>query len=102
MALSKTAAIREARGFVGLPIRRSATDYVVYGPWDDGDPHGPSTEFQADSYPKAIAARTRWVARIALALMGRLDGDAKSTIEYESDRGYGSRVEDLVNAALAG
>lgn len=102
MALSKTAAIREARGLVGLPIRRSATDYVVYGPWDDSDPHGPSTEYQADSYHKAAAARTRWVARVALGLMGRLGADAKSTIEYESYRGYSNRVEDLVSAALAG
>lgn len=68
--LSKTAALREAQAACGTPIRRSSTDYVCYVPYYDSDPSGPSTELQANSYPKIIAARAHKVASIALAIMG--------------------------------
>lgn len=100
MSLSRTAAIREARRIVSPPARRSATDFIVYGPRDDGDPHGQRAAIRADGCHKAAAARTRWVARVALALMGRLDAAARSVIEHESHSGHSNRVEDLVAAAL--
>lgn len=97
-ALSKTVAIRAARTFVSAPHRRSSTDYVVYGPYRSSDPHGPSTEHQSDSYPRARAARSRWVARIALHLMGQLTEDARFAVEDGCDS-WGS-IESLVDAGL--
>jgi hypothetical protein len=70
MFMNKTAAIRKARSCVSLPQRRSSTDYVVYAPYYDSQPNGPSTEMQFDSYGRAAAVRAEKVACIALALMG--------------------------------
>jgi hypothetical protein len=100
MTLSKTAAIREARTYVSLPHRRSATDYVVYSPYRHTDPTGPSTEMQADSYPKALGRRTEQVAYIALTLMGI---DTTDVWLEAGRRGYdrdGSTVEGLVADGL--
>jgi len=68
--MSKTAALKAAQAACGRIIRRSRTDYVCFVPYYDQKPDGPSTELQADSYPKAVAMRARRVADIALALMG--------------------------------
>lgn len=68
--LSKTAALKAAQAACGRIIRRSSTDYVCFVPYYDAKPDGPSTELQADSYPKAVAMRARKVADIALTLMG--------------------------------
>jgi hypothetical protein len=99
MNMSRTNAIKMARGFVSKPHRRSVTDYVVYGPYDDSDPHGPSTEYQADSYSKAMAARSKWVARIALSLMGRLNYESEFAVEYRA-YDYNATIESLVDAGL--
>ena len=95
MALTKTAAIREARTCVSLPKRRSATDYVVYAPYYDHKPSGPSTELQSDSYPKALARRTEKVAHIALALMGVNAADL-----YLEAGHHGTTVEALVASGI--
>lgn len=97
MTTSKTAAIREARRAVSTPTRRSSTDYVVYAPYYDAQPDGPSTELQASSYPKALAMRSRKCACVALALMGKLDEEAVYAIEYMD----GGNVDALVAAGLA-
>lgn len=68
--LSKTAALKAAQAACGRIIRRSSTDYVFAVPYYDAKPDGPSTELQADSYPKAVAMRARRVADITLTLMG--------------------------------
>ena len=68
--MSKTAALKAPQAACGGIIRRSSTDYVCFVPYYDAKPDGPSTELQADSYPKAVAMRARRVADIALALMG--------------------------------
>jgi hypothetical protein len=101
--LSKTAAIREARRAVGRPIRVSSTSYQVYGPYRASEPNGPSTQHNYDSYPKALAGRTVWVARVAVALMGRLTDDASMAIEWaaEDRRGDPLTVESLVEEGLA-
>ncbi len=96
MALSKTAAIKQARTFVSLPHRRSSTDYVVHAPWDSSKPHGASTELQASTYPAALAMRTRSVARVAVALMGvPYTGAMEYALAYD-----GGTVEHLVGMLL--
>lgn len=102
--LSKTAAIREAQRACGRPIRRSSTDYVCYVPYYDTDISGPSTELQADSYPKLVAYRARKVAHIALELMGACASeDERIDAECAMDRAcqWGSiSARELVDAAL--
>lgn len=94
--MTKTAAIAEARTCVSKPHRRSATDYVIYAPYYDDKPSGPSTELQADSYTKALARRTEKVAYIALAIMGVDTG----RIHLEAGRGDGATIESLVADGL--
>lgn len=100
--MSKTAAIREATGYVS--IAGSGTSYHVYGPYDSGNPRGPSTEVTADSYSKALRIRTAWRARIALALMGRLDADTRydvdDAMEYPTSAMVGDGVANVVNFVL--
>jgi hypothetical protein len=102
--LSKTAALREAQGACGKPIRRSSTDYVCYVPYDRID--GPSTELQANSYPSIVAHRARKVARLALVLMGAIkteedDIDAECAMEAACEWGNGSAAAScLVEAAV--
>lgn len=103
--LSKTAALREAQAACGKIIRRSSTDYVCYVPYYDTDISGPSTELQADSYPKLVAHRARKVAHIAIELMGvcaneeqRIDADWG----MEKATNWGTiSARALVDAALA-
>jgi len=96
MALTKTQAIKTARGYVSTPIRCDDRAYVVCGPWDDNKPNGPSTEYQANNYFRARTVRTRWVARVALALLGLLDGDAMHFV----DNSLETTIEGIVNAYL--
>lgn len=100
--MSKSAAIREATGYVS--IAGSGTSYHVYGPYDSGNPRGPSTEVTADSYSKALRIRTAWRARIALALMSRLDVDTRyavdDALEYPTSAMVGPGVANIVNFAL--
>lgn len=97
MSMSKTAAIAKARGYVGQPIRRSSTDYVVYGPYRVTEPNGPSTELQRSSYPKALSARTEWVAEVALAFMGH--GTMLGEVFFNPDHSPWT-VEALVEEGL--
>lgn len=100
--LSKSTAIRAARRAVGQPIRISSTSYVVYGPYNADEPNGPSTEQNYDSYWKARAGRAEWVARVAVALMGRLSVDAGYAIDWAAnDHRSGHDIESLVEAGLA-
>jgi len=98
--LSKTQAIRKARTFVSKPHRRGRYEYVVYGPSDDRNPNGsPSVEYPADSYSKALSVRAKWVARISLALMGRLNYISRFAIEYRT-HDDDATIESLVDAGL--
>lgn len=80
--LSLSAAIREAATHGGKIARSSSTSYHVYGPYDPTDPDGMSTEVTADSYPKAVRIRTGMRALVALHLMGRLDDESASEVEF--------------------
>lgn len=99
MKLSKTAAIKEARTFVGSLCGRH-TSWSVFGPYLTSNLHGPSTEAHADSYTKARRIRTIWVAQIDVALMGR--EEMVNTIDYlaQVDGQEGLTVESLVAAAI--
>lgn len=98
-AMSKTRAMREARRCVGGIIRRSRTDYVYFAPYYATKPSGPSTECQADSYPKAVASRSRHVAEIALVLMGYSGQDASEAAYMASI--YGGSADAILAEALA-
>lgn len=80
MAMSKTAAIREASTHVSISGR--GTSWHVYGPHRSAEPRGPSTELTADSYRKAQITAAAWKARVALGLMGRLTVDADYAVDY--------------------
>lgn len=92
--LSKTAAIKAARKAVGDINRRSNTDYVIYAPYYDDQPSGPSTELRASSYPQALLRRSQKIANVALALMGH----DRSVVEAGQ---HGTTVEQLVAAGIA-
>jgi hypothetical protein len=100
--LTKSAAIRKATGYVSIAGR--GTSYHVYGPYDSGNPRGASTDRTADSYKKARRIRTAWRAKIALALMGRLDADTvyavDDAMEYPTSAMVGSGVANVVNFVL--
>lgn len=98
MSMSKTSAIKAARAAVSAPIRRSSTDYVVYGPWRKDDIDGPTTERTADNYRAAAAMRARWIAKIALGLMGALDSDGYARLAVDS--ADGGSVEQLVEIGI--
>lgn len=99
VAMSKTAALRQARECVGKISRRSATDYVYHAPYYSDKPRGPSTECQADSYPKAAASRAQHVVAIALALMGYSSRDAHEAAYMASQDG--GSADAILAAALA-
>ena len=67
MTLSKTAALKQARRYVGEIIRQSSTSYVFYGPY--AEPGGPTTEYRANSYWQARSERTKAVVHTAIELM---------------------------------
>lgn len=90
--MSKTAAIAEARTYVSMPHRRSATDYIVCAPWNSLNPTGPSTELQASTYQAALSMRAEKVAAIALGLMG---------IDPRRVRLNGRTIEELVTSGIA-
>lgn len=97
MAMSKTAAIKAARAAVGQPVGWG-TSWQIHGPYystEDGL-SGPSTAANAHDYWHAKAVRTRWVASLALSLMGWGAVDAEAAT-HDAD----GAVEDVVTAALA-
>lgn len=100
--MSKTAAIREATGYVS--IAGSGTSYHIYGPYRCDNPRGPSTEATADSYSKALRIRTAWRAQIALAMMGRLNDDIgydiEDAMEYPLSSMVGPGVANVVTFVL--
>lgn len=69
--ISKTEALSAATGCVSKAIRNSSTSYTVYGPYYDEDWDGRRTEVHVGSYAKAVALRHRWVAHIALLMLGQ-------------------------------
>lgn len=97
-AFSKTAAIREARGYVSIDGR--GTSWFVYGPYRNSDLSGPSTSLTAASYEQARGMRAVWVADIALTLMGYSDEDSVGEPQAQSWNGV-SRVEALVSLSVA-
>lgn len=96
--MSKTAAIRLARGHCALWGRR--TSWTVSGPWDSNNPRGPVTEISADSYTKAARMRTVWRACIALAYMGRLTADTSHAVDWAADYGHDHSLPGLVEVGL--
>jgi len=68
--MNRTEALRIAQNAVCDPIRYSSSSYILYGPYHDDDPTGPTTELNCDSYRKALQRRTEWVASIVLNLLG--------------------------------
>jgi hypothetical protein len=98
--LTKNAAIKIARASVGAINRRSSTEYVIYAPYYDAQPRGPTTELRAGSYPMAFARRTQKIADIALALLCKDRGIDPADARVEA--GYhGTTVEALVAAGIA-
>lgn len=99
MAMSKTAAIREASAYVA--IVGSGTSWEVYGPYRLSDLTGPTTSVGWDSYQKARLCRTKWRAEIALSLMGRLDDETRFGAEAEASDPYGDHtVRGMVDGAI--
>jgi len=98
MHMSKTQAIKQAKTFVSMPVRRSSTEYVVYAPWDVEKPAGATTDLQARSYSKALAMRKGQIARIALVLMDQFTEEANIAIEFQGKPG--STIESLVDTGL--
>jgi hypothetical protein len=94
--LSIKDAIKEAGTWVGTPSRQGAS-WTVYGPYRDvPNLRGPSASVDAYNYFSARAIRTKWVARIALQLMGRWSEAARFAIEDEP-----GSVRDLVALGVA-
>lgn len=94
MNMSKTEALKIARKAIYAAPRGKG--WAVIGPWWDNQPDGPITERPANDYWDARAKRTRWVARMALGLMGWDEADAEGeTYDQEGS------VEKMVNRALA-
>ena len=98
-ALSKTAAIKESKGSVSIYGAR--TSWTIVGPYRDNEPGGPTTESRADSYPKARLIATTWRARVALALMGKLDHEAAYAIDVAAAEYWADHsVEALLQAGI--
>lgn len=98
MVMSKTAAIKAARKAVSAPIRHDSTSYSLIGPWDWSELRGPTTEKTATSYEDALSKRARWVASIALSLMGKMDDEGVAAYAiFDSDE---KSVESLITHAL--
>jgi hypothetical protein len=68
--MTKTKALHIAQKAVCKPIRCSSSSYILYGPYYNDKPTGPTTEINCGSYQKAVQRRTEWVATIALSLLG--------------------------------
>lgn len=83
---SQTNAIKTASAYVSDPCG-SYTSWQVVGPYYSNQLDGPTTTVSADSYKKALGVRTKWVAYIALRLLGHPD------TEYEVDRLYDDGVQ---------
>lgn len=101
--MSKTAALALARRAVCAPIRRSSTDYVVYGPYRSSEPHGPGTEAQRNTYPQARDLMTGWRAEVAAcAVLGRPLRDVEWHAGDRVAGSVGHRLEAILRAAGEG
>ena len=78
--MTKTAAIAIARQRCAIWGR--GTDWTVSGPYYPRRPTGPTTEHQCSSYARAVAIRTSWRARIAIALMLEPDADVNYAVRF--------------------
>lgn len=98
MKMSKTAAIKIARDAVSQPIG-NRTSWMLIGPYRANDIEGPTTEINADSYWSALAKRTKWVAFIALVLMGYDAAD----VDYWTHElcGRETTINGLIDACIA-
>jgi hypothetical protein len=83
MTMTKTQAINATQNTVS--IWGSGTSWTLCGPYRDHDPSGPSTESHADSYPKARLCATKWRARVALGLMGKLSQESAFAVDWHAD-----------------
>ena len=96
MQISKTAALKTARQAVSRPVGRR-TSWQVYGPYRATELDGPTTTGYEYDYFAACARRTRWVAYIALILMG-YEGDDLCEVDMIAEQG--GSVESIVNAYI--
>jgi len=80
--ITKTEAIRAAQSAVGRPAGRGSS-WSFYGPDDVSNPSGPSTEIRASSYSAIVGKRAKYVASVALAMMGVAQKfDSISPVDY--------------------
>lgn len=100
MALSKTAAIREASRYCS--IYGSGTSWTVTGPYQVSNPNGPYTESHTNSYEKARSIRTKWRAELALHFMDQDSRIANVELDqYDVWRHSDNSVRAIVTRALA-
>jgi hypothetical protein len=97
--VSVRAAVRRAQGYVSYPYGRG-TDWTVIGPYRASDPKGPRTELRRSSYSAALAARTRWVAEIALIALGMDAAGASYAVQDDYALTNARGAEAIVRAAL--
>ena len=91
--MTKTAAIAIARRHCAIWGR--GTSWTVSGPYYHHRPTGPSTEHQCSSYARAVAIRTVWRARIALALMLEPNADvANADVDYAARWAIDEAIHD--------
>jgi hypothetical protein len=94
--ISKTEAIRLASNAVAAPVGYGSF-WSVSGPYDGiKSLHGQQTARETDCYWKAKQIRARWVASLALQLLGWNWSDADGAAE----RHIGS-VRERVNQAIS-
>ena len=97
--LSKSAALRATRGAVSI-VRCDRTSYLIMGPWSIDDMSGPSTQQQADSWPKARKIAAAWRAECAACLMGI---EAEISVPAIQWAAYSEGIDDvgsLIDAAV--
>lgn len=93
----KTAAIKLAQSYVGMPQGRG-TSWQIHGPYRYSNLSGPTTSISATSYPQAILKRRNLVAFIAGHLMGLPAADVYFAAY---DFGKGS-VKDIIDSVTKG
>jgi hypothetical protein len=95
---SQKLAIAHASAYVSAPCG-SRTSWQVYGPYSRYDLDDATTSVNADSYAKARAIRTKWVAQIALCLLGWGESEIYWAIESLYDDGVRS-ARSIVSIAI--
>ena len=95
--LSKTAAIKEARGYVS--IHGSGTSWSICGPYRTSDPDGPYTEVHTCGYSEAVQIRKIWTVELALWYMGKDTEDVTYKIR-RANEDCPCSISKLIDIAL--